>query len=437
MNSLLLPLISFLIIVVSSECDLDVIIIGAGISGLGAAQELLYHGCKVTVLEARNRTGGRIYSVKQGETYVDLGASWIHGVGPGADSETRWKNKYNPLYTITKVKNIETVKTWDDSEEASDNFYWYNSPTEPFDREKIDNLVEEINDFTEENSYDAAVSDSLDDMLKDFDHGNTAEDEINYEFTLNYIFGQEYAAETSSISAKYVMEVINFDGAEHIFPGGYKEIIEVLASNVNIIKNQVVTSIDYSSDKVSIKTKSGSKYEADKVIVTVPLGLLQSGAITFTPTLSSSKTAAINRIGFGLMDKLWLEFEEAFWTDDEKTDWICFVSDKPGVWVETLNVNKFLKKPLLVMFNIGDVAEEYSEWTDQEVLDDAMETIRKWYPNAPNYLRYSRSNWSKDEFAQGSYSYIKAGAKLTVIFILSLTLLWKKCSLLEKPPCVI
>jgi monoamine oxidase len=227
------------------------------------------------------------------------------------------------------------------------------------------------------------------------------------------VFGQEYAAETRDIGAKYVEEVINFNGAEHIFPGGYKQIIEVLAKDVNIQYSQVVNYIDYSGTGVSVRTKSGKVYEGDKVIVTVPLALLQSGAITFNPVLSSSKTSAINRIGVGLMDKLWLEFDEAFWKDDEETDWICFVSDKPGVWVETLNVDKYLNIPLLIMFNIGDVAEEYSELSDEDYLATAMATIRKWYPDAPDYIRYSRSNWSKDEFALGSYSYIKAGASFS------------------------
>ena len=413
MRRTIILLFSVFALSTEATCDLDVIVIGAGISGLGAAQELLYHGCRVTVLEARERSGGRIHSVEQGENVVDLGASWIHGIGPGADDEARWKGKYNPLYTITRVENIKTKMTWEDLDESTDNFYWYKSPGTAFDRSKVDTLVEEISEFTEENSYSSPVSYSVDDMLEDFDHGSSADDELVYQFTLNYVFGQEYAAETRDIGAKYVEEVINFDGAEHIFPGGYMQVIEVLAKDVNIQYSQVVNYIDYSGSKVSVRTKSGKVYEGDKVIVTVPLALLQSSAITFNPALASSKTSAINRLGVGLMDKLWLEFDEAFWTDDEDTDWICFVSDTPGVWVETLNIDKHLNIPMLIMFNIGDIAEEYSELSDEDYLATAMQTIRKWYPDAPDYKRYSRSNWSKDEFALGSYSYIKAGASFS------------------------
>jgi len=89
------------------------------------------------------------------------------------------------------------------------------------------------------------------------------------------------------------------------------------------------------------------------------------------------------------------------------------LSDEPGLWVETLNVNKYLDLPLLIMFNIGDKALEFSDKTDDEVLTSAMATIRKWYPSAPNYVRYARSNWIKETYSKGSYSYIKKGASFS------------------------
>jgi monoamine oxidase len=77
------------------------------------------------------------------------------------------------------------------------------------------------------------------------------------------------------------------------------------------------------------------------VIVTVPLSVLKDKTITFKPALAKSKADAINRLGMGLMDKLWLEFPTAFWTDDLNSDWIAYINDNPGQWVETLNVYKY------------------------------------------------------------------------------------------------
>lgn len=76
-----------------------------------------------------------------------------------------------------------------------------------------------------------------------------------------------------------------------------------------------------------MSTIDGSVYVADKVIVTVPLGVLKAQKITFTPPLATSKTDAISRLDMGVMEKLWLEFPSAFWTKDLNSDWIDYISD--------------------------------------------------------------------------------------------------------------
>jgi monoamine oxidase len=99
---------------------------------------------------------------------------------------------------------------------------------------------------------------------------------------------------------------------------------------MDITLNMPVKSINYENDSIIVTAKDGSTFEADKVIVTVPLGVLKSNSIQFVPPLSTEKTAAIQRLGMGCMDKLWLEFPEAFWTDDLENDMITYISDKPG-----------------------------------------------------------------------------------------------------------
>ena len=393
----------------AKQCDLNVLVIGAGSAGLGAAQELMYKGCNVKVIEAQERKGGRIHTIDLGDNKVDLGASWIHGVGPGAGPLKRWKGIISPIYNIAKNYGIKTVPTWKNEDDAEESFYWYKSPGITIDPEVVLDMNDEIEDWVDEEQDSASVSESLADLMEGFDYGSTQDDKNIFDFCMNYLYSQDNAAESDELSGRYFDTPEQFDGSELIFPLGYSQIIEILSVDVEILYGKVVNEIEYSNGKVNVSTKDGSSYTADKVIVTVPLGVLQSGSINFVPALSQSKTQAIQRLGYGTMDKLWLEFDEAFWTNDEDMDWINYISDSPGVFVQTLNINKYFQKPLIVMFNVGEAARQYSELTDQEVLDNAMSIIRKWYPNAPNYVRYARTNWSKDEFAQGSYSYIKAG----------------------------
>ncbi len=119
--------------VYSQTCSQSFIVIGAGVAGLGAARELQSKGCTVTVLEARNRTGGRINSVSLGSYQVDMGASWIHGIGPGAGSLSEYNGKMNPIYELTQEFNIGTTATWTDVENVEEKYYWWKNPGTSFD----------------------------------------------------------------------------------------------------------------------------------------------------------------------------------------------------------------------------------------------------------------------------------------------------------------
>ena len=103
---------------VDGQCNKTIVIISAGVAGLGAAQEAKAKGCNVTVLEVRNRMGGRIYTDTMGTSKikVDMGASWIHGIGPGLGDVAQYKGKYNPIYELAKKNNISTVATWVDED---------------------------------------------------------------------------------------------------------------------------------------------------------------------------------------------------------------------------------------------------------------------------------------------------------------------------------
>ena len=90
---------------------------------------------------------------------------------------------------------------------------------------------------------------------------------------------------------------------------------------------------------------------ADKVIVTVPLGVLQAKSITFIPSLAKSKIDAINRLGWGFYEFLWLEFSSVFWTKVLNSDYIQYLSETPGQWAYTINYYKFSDQPILSMIN--------------------------------------------------------------------------------------
>lgn len=108
------------------------------------------------------------------------------------------------------------------------------------------------------------------------------------------------------------------------------KILEQLTYGLDIVYNQVITQIDHSKDTVVVTTKDGIIYEANKVIVTVPLAVLKAEDIKFFPSLSDEKMKSINALGISKMDKLIIEFEHAFW--DHDIDWFNYVAETPGDW---------------------------------------------------------------------------------------------------------
>ena len=129
---------------VNAACDYSVIVIGAGAAGMGAAKELKTQGCNVTVLEARNRTGGRINTDTMGTTKVDMGASWIHGIGPGLGDDPKYTGKNNPIYTIAQDNKITTVQTWADQDVVEDKIYWWKGSAVPLDQDRLSTMSSKI-----------------------------------------------------------------------------------------------------------------------------------------------------------------------------------------------------------------------------------------------------------------------------------------------------
>ena len=392
----------------SAPATQEIIIIGSGISGLSAAQNFISSQYKVTILEARDRIGGRISTISAGDHKFDMGASWIHGIGPNMEKIKSFKGKLNPIFSIALENNLHTMPTWDDEESSKISYYWHKLRGRPIARGLIDDYIDRIEEFMLKKVKKSQSRLSYQDVLSTFKHGSHKYDSL-YKSIVNFMYCQDSAAELSELSLIDFYAPWKFDGAEHIFPNGFSEIIEVLSRNQTILLNQKVVDINYSDEKTVVRTSNGDSYTCDKVLITVPVSVLQSRAIRFTPPLVDEKVQAIDRIGMGLMDKLWLEFAEAFWLDDLDSDWICYAGTETGFWVNTLNYYKYTGKPILLMFISADAAKAASLWTDEQFVSSGMKALRDCYPKAPDCLRYLRSNWSQDEFSLGSYPYCKVG----------------------------
>ena len=153
--------------------------------------------------------------------------------------------------------------------------------------------------------------------------------------------------------------------------------------------------------------------EADYVIVTVPLGVLKKGVIEFSPALPQNKLDAIAALDMGILNKVYLHFDEVFW-DNNVTN-IAKISEQKGHWAYWINLAPATGKPILTAFNVASFGKEIEEMTDEQIIAKAMEALQTMYGNDIGQpTDHLITRWGKDEFSYGSYSYIPKGASASM-----------------------
>jgi monoamine oxidase len=379
----------------STERNADVLVIGAGIAGLRAAEVLVAAGRRVIVLEARDRLGGRIYTDRSWGVPVDLGASWIHGV------------ENNPIAALAAAEGITTQAT--DYESVM-----YGADGTRLPDDALDELEAQVAELVESGREGSPDTDeplraALDRAIgaADLDPSELLDVEMGITASIEH----EYATDAVNLSATNFDDGADEAGGDALLPGGYDKVVQAVARTVDVRFNHVVSSVDTSGDRAVVSTSEG-KFFANSVIVTVPLGVLKAGSIEFLPALSEPKSTAIARLGMGALSKTCLRFESQFWPDDAELIDIVPSASRRGQWVESLSLSGLVDVPALMMFNAGKFARAVETMTDAEVIASASSALTPAFPAVPTPTGLLRSSWSVDPFSLGSYSFIAVGASL-------------------------
>uniref|UniRef100_K7G358 [histone-H3]-N(6),N(6)-dimethyl-L-lysine(4) FAD-dependent demethylase n=1 Tax=Pelodiscus sinensis TaxID=13735 RepID=K7G358_PELSI len=204
-----------------------------------------------------------------------------------------------------------------------------------------------------------------------------------------------------------------FAGDHTLLIPGYSTIIEKLAEGIDIHLKLPVHTIDYSGEEVQVTTADGTMWTAQKVLVTVPLALLQKNAIQFNPPLSERKMKAINSLGAGVIEKVALQFPYRFWDSKiQGADFFGHVppcSSKRGLFSVFYDMDPQGKYSVLMSVVTGDAVTTIKNLDDKQVLQLCMTVLRELFKEqeVPDPVKYFVTRWSKDPWSQMAYSFVK------------------------------
>jgi monoamine oxidase len=370
-----------------------VIIVGAGIAGIGAARLLRDAGHEVVILEARDRIGGRIWTNSSLGTPIDLGASWIH------------QSKTNPLTQIAAQHKLG-VKLTDYS-----NYHLFGPDGHPLpdvDREShfahTEKLLKKANKVAGRAEIGMNMQQAVDSMLT-AEHLNEGElQTLEWRLRMLELYK---GAELNLLAAEAEEEA--FSGDDILLTAGFGKLIEKMAIGLDIRLNQKVLVVRQNDQRVTVTT-GGEDFEGDFALITLPLGVLKDSDVRFDPIISTSKKNAIKKIGVGQINKLALKFEKPFWATDR--DFIGYVSKRKGEFPLFLDWAHASSKPYLVAILGNEFSKSIERPSDEELAQMSHQVLSKLYPKAsmPSGVLFSR--WGSEKFSKGAFSYLPAGVEM-------------------------
>ncbi|HWZ57847.1 MAG TPA: NAD(P)/FAD-dependent oxidoreductase [Gemmatimonadaceae bacterium] len=372
----------------------DVVVIGAGVAGLAAADALTAGGVSVTVLEARDRIGGRVFTLRPPGVPVpiELGAEFVHGRVP------------------------ETLGVADQAAlllAAIEGRHWRAQPGSrgPADGawESIERVISQLDaQRTPDRTFEAFLAAS-----------NVAPDDAAA--SRQYVRGFD-AADPSRVGERWLAlteEASERDDAAHQYRvvSGYDRVPQWLARRLApdaLRLGSPVERIAWRQTRVTAHCAGGAITQARTAIITVPLAILAADdGIVFDPPLGADKRSAIDNIATGSVVRLVVRFREPFWEGMglDRLGFLHTADPTVPIWWTSYP----LRTPLLVGWVGGPTAAALAQSDGETIADRALDGLatqldveRRWLDALE--VEHWYHDWEHDPYARGAYSYGLANA---------------------------
>lgn len=364
------------------------IIVGAGIAGLSAARHLKARGLEVLVVEASPFVGGRVRSAPVGESLVGVGATWIHQ--PNGNPITELCDEFGLDRTKFDLGDLSAFQQLYDKTLLDD-------ASSALVRAIEDDFWEQFNPDGAESGESAAdlMSGYFDARPKDIVHRRARALILN-------AFETELCAPAHLIGASnFLAQTRPYDGGDEVIVGGYSTLVDCMAAGLALRLSWPVARISQRYSCVEVIGIDGTVETAAHVIVTVPLGVLKAQTIRFEPAPPAPISFAVDQLGFGVFEKVVLQFKERWWTTQPTPNGMHLLNDTTfRYWLDISHLARF---PTLVAHVAGPPAENLSP-TPASRISEALTALRSHFDVVPVPSAAFATTWQSDPWTRGGYT---------------------------------
>jgi monoamine oxidase len=389
----------------------DVVIVGAGYAGLSAAEILTDAGPEVTVLEARDRVGGRVHTetLKDGLA-IDHGGQWV--------GRTQYR-----LTALARRHGVATFPTYDEGENLSvrgDNIALYKGPI-PNDKPEVgaDEIAALLEldlmamQVTTEAPWEAPGADEMDSItVHSWIHDNVDNEEARH--GLRLLVEAVFSAEPRDLSLLHLLFYLRSAGGstklvtvaggaqESRFTGGAQQVANRIAARLGdrVRLNCPVTRVEYDATGVTV---SGADFEvrARRAVIAVPPPL--GARIDWAPRLPLDHQQIFQRVPMGCVIKLHVVYDRPFWRERGLSGQV--VADSGIIKVVFDNSPEDDSRGVLLAFIEGDDAREWADRTEQDRRDEAVRALVKFFgADAATPQAYLEKSWAAEPYSLGCYA---------------------------------
>ncbi|MCS6836210.1 MAG: FAD-dependent oxidoreductase [Anaerolineae bacterium] len=367
---------------------MTILVIGAGVAGLSAAHDLAQAGEAVTVLEARDRLGGRVYTRHDVASFpIEFGAELIHGDRVVTWDWVRrlglhilnWPKQDESLVRMEDGRWLTMRQACDQDPDFALTRTWARDFPTPQDGESFAAYLERV--------------------------GFSAE-QIRY---VRRSFGNALGEDIDLVDARAALDEIQDKESgkgDFRLVEGYSAFYNALAEGLDIRLNCVVQRITWGAAGVEVLCADGQRHQGQAAVVTLPLGVLQSGAVCFEPELPVDKQAALAGLRMGASIKMIYVFEQPI---TEPHIMAIYSRLNPPTWWSP-SAGRDVPGQVWTAFISGNWARQLLALGEEGALQAGLDALRQELgrPDLQPVARYLQ-NWPQDPFTLGGYSVVKAG----------------------------